>query len=51
MSLVHTNKTLKRLLQSRAVRWEQRRFEVIDRAALEEIAGDGIRPRHPRPFI
>src|SRR6476469_3520607 len=29
MSLVHTNKTLKRLLQSRAVRWEQRRFEVI----------------------
>jgi CRP/FNR family transcriptional regulator, anaerobic regulatory protein len=51
MSLVHTNKTLKRLLQSRAVRWEQRRFEIIDRAALQEIAGDTIRPRHPRPFI
>lgn len=51
MSLVHTNKTLKRLLQSQAVRWEQRRFEIIDRAALEEIAGDGMKPRHPRPFI
>jgi CRP/FNR family transcriptional regulator, anaerobic regulatory protein len=51
MSLVHTNKTLKRLLQSRAVRWEHRTFEMIDRGALEEIAGDGIKPRPARPFI
>jgi CRP-like cAMP-binding protein len=51
MSLVHTNKTLKRLLQSKAVRWEQRRFEMVDRAALEEIAGDALKPRFPRPFI
>ncbi len=51
MSLVHTNKTLKRLLQSKAVRWEQRTFEMIDRAALIEIAGDGVKKRLPRPFI
>ena len=51
MSLVHTNKTLKRLLQSKAVRWEQRTFEMLDRSALEEIAGDGIKTRLPRPFI
>jgi CRP/FNR family transcriptional regulator, anaerobic regulatory protein len=51
MSLVHTNKTLKRVLQSKAVRWEQRKFEMIDRAALIEIAGDGVKKRLPRPFI
>jgi CRP/FNR family transcriptional regulator len=51
MSLVHTNKTLKRLLQSRAVRWEQRTFEVIDRAALVEIAGEDARRHASRPFI
>jgi len=38
-------------LQSKAVRWEQRTFEMLDRSALEEIAGDGIKTRLPRPFI
>jgi CRP/FNR family transcriptional regulator, anaerobic regulatory protein len=51
MSLVHTNKTLKRLLQSKAIHWEQRTFKMIDRAALIEIAGDGVKKRLPRPFI
>jgi CRP/FNR family transcriptional regulator len=51
MSLVHTNKTLKRLMASRAVRWKDRVFEVIDRAALGEIAGEDVAPRAPRPFI
>jgi len=51
MSLVHTNKTLKRLLQSRAVRWERRNFHVADRAALVEIAGDDVKRRASRPFI
>src|SRR6476469_677173 len=37
MSLVHTNKTLKRLLQSNAVRWKDRVFELVDRASLVEI--------------
>lgn len=51
MSLVHTNKTLRRLLASQAVRWQGRQFEVLDRAALEQIAGDASRPKNPRPFI
>jgi CRP-like cAMP-binding protein len=51
MSLVHTNKTLKRLMQSNAVRWKDRVFEMVDRAALVEIAGEDVRLRRPRPFI
>jgi CRP/FNR family transcriptional regulator, anaerobic regulatory protein len=51
MSLVHTNKTLKRLSASKAIRWKDRIFEMVDRAALAAIAGDDISPRPPRPFI
>lgn len=51
MSLVHTNKTLKRLLASGAVRWNNRLFELVDRAKLVTIAGDDIAKRRPRPFI
>jgi len=51
MSLVHTNKTLKRIFQSKAIRWEHRNFEMIDRAALTELAGDGVKKRLPRPFV
>lgn len=51
MSLVHTNKTLKRLMASNAVRWENRVFELVDRAALVEIAGDDVAQHKTRPFI
>lgn len=51
MSLVHTNKTLKRLYASNAIHWKDRTFEMIDRAALMQIAGDDARQRRPRPFI
>ena len=51
MSLVHTNKTLKRLMASGAVRWKERQFTVLDRPALEAIAGDDGRQQRPRPFI
>jgi len=51
MSLVHTNKTLKRLFASGAVRWKDRMFEVVDRAALAEIAGEDARKKVSRPFI
>jgi CRP-like cAMP-binding protein len=51
MSLVHTNKTLKRLLVSKAVRWKDRVFEMTDRTALAAIAGDDVSPRTSRPFI
>jgi CRP-like cAMP-binding protein len=51
MSLVHTNKTLRRLFASNAVRWKDRVFEMIDRDALAAIAGDDVSPRNQRPFI
>jgi len=52
MSLVHTNKTLKRLFATKAVRWKDRIFEVLDRDALAVIAGlDVPAPKRPRPFI
>jgi CRP/FNR family transcriptional regulator, anaerobic regulatory protein len=51
MSLVHTNKTLKRLSATKAVRWKDRIFELIDRAALAGVAGDEPSAHRPRPFI
>jgi CRP/FNR family transcriptional regulator len=51
MSLVHTNKTLRRLLASKAVRWKNRIFEVIDRDALVALAGYQMNELEPRPFI
>jgi CRP-like cAMP-binding protein len=52
MSLVHTNKTLKRLMATEAVRWKDRQFEILDRESLAEIAGyEHSAPRTRRPFI
>lgn len=51
MSLVHTNKTLKRLLASQSVRWHNRLFEVLDRTRLVELAGEDMVQHPPRPFI
>jgi CRP-like cAMP-binding protein len=52
MSLVHTNKTLKRLMATKAVRWKDRQFEILDRESLAEIAGyEHSAPRTRRPFI
>lgn len=52
MSLVHTNKTLKRLMSTKAVRWKDRVFEILDREALAKIAGyEPPQQRARRPFI
>ncbi len=51
MSLVHTNKTLKRLYMSKAARWKDRIFELVDRTALAAIAGSDINRHRQRPFI
>ncbi len=51
MSLVHTNRTLKRLIATRAVHWKDRQFKVLDRAELERIAGDIGPQQRTRPFI
>jgi CRP-like cAMP-binding protein len=51
MSLVHTNKTLKRLMATQSVCWKDRTFEILDRAALARIAGPGGVRKRARPFI
>jgi CRP-like cAMP-binding protein len=51
MSLVHTNKTLKRLYAANVIRWKGRLFELLDRAKLADIAGGDIIVRRQRPFI
>jgi hypothetical protein len=38
-------------LQSNAVRWKDRVFELLDRAALVEIAGEDVKTLRPRPYI
>ena len=51
LSLVHTNKTLKRLASSKAIRWKDRTFEILDREALADIAVYEPSDPGPRPFI
>jgi hypothetical protein len=38
-------------LASKAVRWNNRVFELLNRAVLAEIAGDDVIQHRPRPFI
>jgi CRP/FNR family transcriptional regulator len=51
MSLVHTNKTLKRLTATKAIRWKDRRFEMLDREELARIAKYDMHEPRRRPFI
>ena len=52
MSLVHTNKTLKRLAATKTVRWKDKLFEILDRKALAELARyEQPQQRARRPFI
>jgi CRP/FNR family transcriptional regulator, anaerobic regulatory protein len=51
MSLVHTNKTLRRLIDRNVVRWKDKTFEILDRDELASIAIFTDNDRHPRPLI
>jgi CRP-like cAMP-binding protein len=52
MSLVHTNKTLKRLAATKTVRWVNKHFEILDREALAVLARyEQPQQRARRPFI
>ena len=49
LSIVHTNKTLRKLSEKKLIRWHDRACEVLDAAGLMEVAGwsgpgDGKRP-------
>ena len=51
LSIVHTNKTLKRLSNRELIRWHDRSCEIIDAGALQDIAGWAHEPEEQRPFI
>jgi CRP-like cAMP-binding protein len=52
LSLVHTNRTLGRLIRRRAIRWREQEFEILDRDQLAELAGgDDATPGAVRPLL
>jgi len=51
LSIVHTNKTLRKLIDRRLIRWHDRACEVLDPAGLMEIAGWNGLPEARRPLI
>jgi len=51
LSIVHTNKTLKKLANRNLIRWQERACEVLDGEGLKAAAGwEGLGERG-RPFI
>jgi len=51
LSIVHTNKTLKRLAQRKLIRWRGRACEVLDVEGLMEVAEWSGLPDERRPLI
>ncbi len=51
LSLVHTNKTVRKLAQKNLLRWRDRGCEVLDLEKLKAIAGWTPADGPPRPFI
>jgi CRP-like cAMP-binding protein len=51
MSLVHANKTLRRLADAKLIRWKDKMFEIRDREKLAEVALYDLTEKRPRPFI
>jgi CRP-like cAMP-binding protein len=51
LSLVHTNRTLGRLIRDRAIRWREQEFEILDRDRLAELAGDEPASNTVRPLL
>jgi CRP-like cAMP-binding protein len=51
LSIVHTNKTLRKLAGRELIRWHDRACEVLDPAALREVAGWQQPEESKRPLI
>ena len=51
MSLVHTNRTLGRLMREGAIRWREKEFEILDRDRLARLASEDGMARVVRPLI
>ena len=51
LSIVHTNKTLRKLAERKLIRWHDRACEVMDVKGLMDIAGWEGLPERQRPLI
>jgi hypothetical protein len=51
LSIVHTNKTLRKLADRKLIRWHGRACEVLDEPGLREIAGWPGLDERERPLI
>ena len=51
LSIVHTNKTLKRLRSTGAFKWTGSQFEVVDEVKLIELAGFEVPSEERRPLL
>lgn len=51
MSLVHTNRTLGRLIRQGVIRWREKEFEILDRDRLAELAGEETMTGAARPLL
>lgn len=51
LSLVHTNKTIRKLVDRKLIRWVDRGCEVLDREGLREVARWEGNEEQIRPFI
>jgi CRP-like cAMP-binding protein len=51
LSIVHTNKTLRKLSERNLIRWYDRACEVLDEKGLLELSGWAGLPESRRPFI
>ena len=51
LSLVHTNRTLGRLIRDRVIRWKEHEFEILNRNRLSELAGDVDPATMVRPLL
>ena len=51
LSIVHTNKTLRKLVEHKLIRWHDRTCEVLDEKGLLDTSGWPGLPDRKRPFI
>jgi CRP-like cAMP-binding protein len=51
LSIVHTNKTLKKLADRGLIRWRERGCDILDPLGLQDIAGWTPTEQRVRPFI
>jgi CRP/FNR family transcriptional regulator, anaerobic regulatory protein len=51
LSLVHTNRTMGRLIRDRVIRWKEQEFEILNRDRLTDLASEEISPSAVRPIL